>query len=443
MPIDRTLRTLCLFAALTSSPALYAQTPDPLLQLVDMLKANGTLTEQQHAMLADAIRQRLASAPPPAAPPDDGAVIVRNKGSLEVTTMDGEFSTEIGGTLMIDAARYFENANELGSGTELRRAKIGLEGTLFGDWGYEFDIDFSDDEVDIDDAYIAYNGLTAWSFRFGQHKEHFSLEEQTSIANTTFMERALPNELVPGRAIGVSAGWRGEQITATGGLFAESADSDPDDEFNEGWGASGRLTFAPYATETRALHFGAALAYREPDEEQEIRLESRAETHITGVEHLDTGKIKDVTRSHLYGVEAAWVKGPVSLQGEWMELEVERRDSDTLSFDGWYLQFSWFLTGESRDYQQAGGNFGRVRPIREFGAVELAGRFSELDLNDLDISGGRQNNLTLGLNWYLNPNLRMAANYIIVNNDLNADQDGDVAGDDDFDVMQLRMQYDF
>ncbi len=72
------------------------------------------------------------------------------------------------------------------------------------------------------------------------------------------------------------------------------------------------------------------------------------------------------------------------------------------------------------------------------GAWEVGLRYSHIDLNDEGISGGEEDNITVGLNWYLNPNVRMMFNYV------NADLE-DRAGipDGDADIFQTRFQIDF
>lgn len=47
------------------------------------------------------------------------------------------------------------------------------------------------------------------------------------------------------------------------------------------------------------------------------------------------------------------------------------------------------------------------------------------------------------MNWYLNPHMRLMANYIFVDNDKNADADGDLTGNDDPGIFQTRFQIDF
>ncbi|MES9818471.1 MAG: porin [Candidatus Thiodiazotropha sp.] len=370
-------------------------------------------------------------------------LVINTKGGFEVTTTDGEFSLQLGGRILADAAVYDEDKNALGNGSELRDLRLDLEGRLYADFIYEFSVDFSDGEADVKDAWFAYDAIFPWRFSVGHFKEPFSLEEMTGKRYLTFMERALPNAFVPGRSMGIGAQWSGEQMTFAAGLFGDEYDDDTDDEGDEGWGVTGRWTYAPLAEDRSAFHMGIAASYRKLDDEQEVRIDTRPESHLTDIRYLDTGKLKQSRSSALLGLEGAWVSGPFSLQGEWMQAKIERDEGTEPTFEGWYLQVSWFLTGESRRYKQRSAKFGRIRPLLDHGAVEVAARLSSLDLNDGEIEGGSSDNITLGINWYINRQIRLMANTIFVDNDSHADADGDLEGEDTPSILQIRAEVDF
>jgi phosphate-selective porin OprO/OprP len=369
--------------------------------------------------------------------------VLKTKGGLEVTTTDGEFSIALGGRILADVAVYDEDRNDLGNGSELRDLRLDLEGRLYADYIYEISVDFADGDADVKDAWFAYDAHYPWQFTVGHFKEPFSLEELTSKRYLTFMERALPNVLAPGRRMGISAHWSGEQLTFTTGLFGDDYNDDTDDEGDEGWGITSRLTYAPLAEVRSALHLGIAASYRKQDDEKKVRIDTRPESHLTDIRYLDTGKLEQIRATTLLGLEGAWVSGPFSLQGEWMQNQIEADEGEDLIFNGWYLQASWFLTGESRRYKQGMATFGRVHPLLDHGAVEVAVRFSTLDLNDENIEGGSSDNITLGINWYINQQIRLMMNTIFLDNDSYADADGDVDGDDKPSIFQLRAQVDF
>ena len=77
---------------------------------------------------------------------------------------------------------------------ELRRARLGVEGVVFYDWKYKFEIDFAGDEVAIKDAYVAYanwiDSIELSEIRAGNQYVYTSLEQITSSRFITFMERA-------------------------------------------------------------------------------------------------------------------------------------------------------------------------------------------------------------------------------------------------------------
>lgn len=412
-----------------------AATPEDA-ELLKVLLKNGAITQAQYDQLA-------AEAPEQANPPVD--IKVSTDGGLQASTYDGKFAFKLGGVFASDLAIYDENKNPLGNGTEIRSARIEMEGTLYSDWDYEFSVDFAQAEVEVKDAFLSYKGLRSLEFQVGQFKAPFSLEEMGSRKHLTFMERALPNEFVPDRRMGAAVRYRSSLWTVAAGIFGEAFGEDVEDEGDEGWATSGRFTFAPIQSDKRLFHIGASAAYMVPNAEKEIRLRTGPESHLTEVTYLNTGRIRDVRHQVSYGIESAIIYGPFSLQWEYMHASLNlEEETDAPSFQGGYVFASWMLTGESRNYKPGRGAFGRIKPDRTYGALELAVRYSVLDLNSRPlVLGGREDNITVACNWHLNRNIRLMTNYVLFNNDLHANDRGDLDEDDDAGVFQARVQVDF
>ncbi len=394
--------------------------------LLDILLENKTITREQYEVLKK----------------DRGPGNSQNLGKgLGFKSPKGDFSYKIGGRLMLDAVFYDKDSRPLGSGTELRRGRIFIAGKMYDDWRFKGNYDFSGNSVSVKDAWIGYAGLESFFIQIGHFKEPFSLEEQTSSKYITFMERALPNVFAPGRNIGIGFMTHGDNWTLSAGAFGEGAGDQRTDD--EGYGVSGRVTFAPLHQKDRALHFGFGTAFRVPDVAGgNVSFSERPESHVTSVKLVDTGIIEKALSYDTVGFETALVWGSFSIQGEYMVSHVNREGAvPNLDFNGLYAYFSWFLTGESRVYSAVNGKFGRVKPLSNagadgIGAWEFGIRYSKLDLNSGVVSGGEEENVTFGLNWYVNPRLRFMANYIFVETDANA-------GHEDPKVFQMRAQVDF
>ena len=367
-------------------------------------------------------------------------VNVETEGGLSVETVDGAFAFKLGGNLWVDGAVYDQDKTPLGNGLELRRARLKLEGRLFRDWGFQAEYGFAGNEAEVKDAYLAYEGFDGLAIKLGQFKVPFSLEEQTSGSNITFMERALPVEAFsPGRKLGVGIMSGDKHWSAAAGLFGEAVGDDASDEGDSGWSAAARGTYAPIDSKGRLVHLGASVDYGETNADNEVRYRTRPETHVSDQRLVDTGDIDQVSDTLRWGLEAASALGPLSLQSEYIQAEAGRRaDLPNLEFDGWYVFGSWILTGEERRYDDKQGRFEGVEPEGPYGAWEAALRYSRVELSDAEIRGGKENDVTLGLNWYLNDNLRFMANYIWVDADPNKDGESDRP-----DVFQVRAQLDF
>ena len=371
-----------------------------------------------------------------------GSSINKTKNTLEYEARDGDWKIKIGGRFMLDAAKYFDDdPPSLESGIEVRRARLFISGTLKQYWDFKVEYDFVGTgkkkalDDGLKDAYIAYTGLKPVTITVGNMKEPFSLEELTSSNYYTFMERTLPNALSAGRNLGIRLNAYGEKWTASAGLFGGSL-AQP---VLDGHAVTGRVTFSPVHEKDRVVHLGLAGSWRSSNDDDVVRFRSRPESHITDIRLVDT-KSFDTEDFFRVGVEAAVVKGPVSLQAEYLRVNVNREipGNPDIDLDGYYVEASWFITGESRNYNFKGGNFKGIKPKASFGsngagAWQVASRFSSIDLSNNDIIGGKQDNFTLGLNWYPTTYTRLAFNYIKV-----LDVDGGSFDGTDPDIVQAR-----
>lgn len=399
-------------------------------ELIETLHDNGTIDDAAYQRLraaaaadAGSLRQPpavVAKTPTPKAAAPASSVSTKG-GMLKFSSADGDDQFQVGGRIEVDGAVYATDKRELGNGTELRRARLFMAGKINDIWGFKSEFDFAGGKVGLTDVYIQ-NTLFPWTITLGHFKEYYSLEQQTSEKYITFMERSLPGAFFPGRNLGLGLTNGGDTWSASFGMFGEGFKTNNDTagkEQDAGYGTTGRVTWAPFGGGDHVLHLGASASYRKLNDSNILRYSSRPESNITNVRLVDTGVIDDTDSRTLYGLEAAGVVGPWSAQGEYFLANANRRSGGSVNFNGWYVQTAYVLTGESRNYHPATGTFGRFKPARSVsaggpGAWQLAARLSEVDLNDGTINGGKERNLTFGVNWFLEPTLRLSLNYVNV-----------------------------
>jgi phosphate-selective porin OprO/OprP len=396
------------------------------------LKDNAIKALQEHAAVDSA--------------PDSVNVKLDKKG-LNFETNDKNFKFKLGGRIHADA-NYSNNDNfvttgtathaEANDGTEFRRARIDFTGTFFKDWNFKTQADFADNSVAMKDLYLQYTGLEYADVTGGQQKQNFSRELLESSNDLMFTERSLMNVLnapVVDRSIGLNfqskakTGW-----TAAAGVFgnsitpARTTGTEVANAGDEGFGISGRATYAPIEEKTKVVHLGVAGNYRKPDDNGDVA-QSKAlrfdyETdHMSNLFLIDK-TVNDVDNMKMLGLEASGLYGPFSAGAEYTRMWIDRKQKGTsllngnhdLELDGWYADAAWTITGESRKYKQ--GRFYKLDPAKNFslknggwGAWELATRYSAVDLDDGSFTGGKISNVTVALNWYFNSNFRLMGDY--------------------------------
>ncbi|MFD0322070.1 OprO/OprP family phosphate-selective porin [Lysobacter gummosus] len=280
------------------------------------------------------------------------------------------------------------------------------------------------------DNFLRLSSKVGGDLRIGQFKTPVGYEESAVGSNaSTFMERALPVGLMyEGRRLGVDwtydklPGWYINAALMSGGDLQGN---------NDGRTLGARVVFNPIKTDADVIHLGLSASNEKRDDDQ-ARARVRPEAALTDVRLVDSGALGHVEAINRQGLEAIWRHGPLLVQSEYLRMGVDRYGQPDYSTDGYYIAGSWVLTGEARPYKNSG--FGNLKPSRAFGAVEVAVRYSQVDLDDRGVAlGGRQRDWTLGANWYIGQHFKLQANYIWADSKRRGLQL-------DPDIAQLRMQ---
>lgn len=355
-------------------------------------------------------------------------------------------------------------------GTLMRRARFRTDGRLYENIEFACEVNFANiqdvSNVDNSTVQIGSVGLTDFyltfrevpvvgNVRVGHVQAPVSLERYSSSNAWYYMERSSmfdaffnPNDYQNGVVVfdsyfddrvtlAGSAAWIGKANVQS---FAFGA--------NEGkYGYSARVTALPFYADDgcRLLHVGGGY-FHQTLVDHRFSVASRPLLRA-GAGGGDTpnlifsGTYYTPNGADVANAEAALVHGPLSLSSEYAVTYVgdvfEQPDftgsRGDVTYHAAYVEGGFFITpGDRRRYDKKTGTWARTTPARNafyassgcpagFGAVQLVARYTYLNLLGGDpvltpTSGGaragRQDDLTVGVNWYLNSQTWFMVNYV-------------------------------
>lgn len=381
--------------ALTASNAAFAQSAQDLQNQIDALQNRINQMKEAVAAANDA-----ASGDP---------IKVKWEPAPSFSSPDGLFEMNVGGRLFVDFAQASDKNDTMDvAATEVRQARLGVKGTAWGDVKYKLEVEFGGSGgASLTDATIGWKAVTV-----GHFKPSVSLEEPTSETNMTFQERASFTDAFGfSRNIGVALNHNMNGFGFTVGAFRGKQSSS---EADEGSILAARVFYGGEADALK-FHIGGSARLRNGGD-RTFGYKQFAVSHLTN-NFLNTGTI--AKKDNFYGLELAMVYDVFSLQGEYGSLKADMIDptvSADPTFNGGYISASWFLTGETRNYDAKKGAFGSVKPKASVfeggaGAWQLAARYDFIDLSDKNIAGGKQTSYLFGVNWLLNKHTRVQLGY--------------------------------
>ena len=351
------------------------------------------------------------------------------KNGLRMDSANGAFKLRIGGRIQSDWSWFANNQDfqdasgkQIEAGTEFRRARLHVGGTMYKNVEFMAEYDFAGGAVGFREVWIGLRPCGTGLLQVGSMKEPFGLEWLTSDLFTAFMERSSGNDaLVPGYNTGImwSDTFAEDRVAYAVGVFRDANDAGDDvGNANSGeYNFTGRVTGRPWIGDTpdQWFHLGVGASRRTPSNDS-VQYKSRPELHLAPV-MVDTGVI-DAGSAVLWEGETAFSMGQFWASAEYFLTNMRAQDMRDPNFHAWNVQAGYFLTGESRPYNAKKGVFDRVTPKANLddaggsGAWELAARYDVLDLNDAGVNGGKMKIVTLGVNWYLNPNTKVQLGWV-------------------------------
>ncbi|MGE0606898.1 MAG: OprO/OprP family phosphate-selective porin [Pirellulales bacterium] len=406
----------------------------------------------------------------------------------------------LGGFFHLDSGFFSQDANNVATlgdiqdGVGFRRARLQASGSVAEFTNFNLEMDFAiagrPSFMDVwgEQTHLPYFG----NVRIGQFRQPLCMDALTSVKQLEFLERSLPFQaFVPFRRVGIMAYDKSEDEMwtwaysgyKTGG-FAELplGDSRFATDIGDvgGYSASTRITHLLHYDEGAdgryLLHVGGGYNYSRitaggPTGNRydarvipEFFVGDPAGGGLTAAGtpfFADTG-VLSADAFHLYNVELAGQYGPTHFQAEYMGTAVHQTAGPMVYYDGAYIQAGYFLTGEHRSYNRMFGVFDKITPYTEFfgigrnkgicgwGAWEIAGRWSYVNLNNSAAmptfaaatipptpNPGRLHDTTLGINWYWNAYASVQFNWI------HCFLDNNLTGNSHCDIFATRFQLGF
>ncbi|HEY1962645.1 MAG TPA: porin [Rhizomicrobium sp.] len=204
-----------------------------------------------------------------------------------------------------------------------------------------------------------------------------------------------------------------------------------------------------------------------------VTLQDRPEFREDGDRLISSGKI-NARNASMWAVSGGANFENFYVGGEYAHFDVDRLpvksggdlifNDDNPGFNGWYVEGTWVITGEPKSYTVTAtnnevGGFGAPKVASPFsfsgdswGAWELTGRYSDTDLNwnknriasgltQAGIPGGEERILMVGLNWYLNNNVKLQVNDGITHVSKIASAGSNVQTGQNLNILGVRLQF--
>jgi phosphate-selective porin OprO/OprP len=404
-----------------AEPQAAPQTPE---ERIDTLDQQLRILARQLEIEKEAATAAQATAP----------VAVAGAGGFELRSADSAFRLRIRGYLHADSRYYGGDDDNRGTDTFLlRRARPIVEATFFKIFDFRIMTDFGGGTAVVQDAYLDARFAKVFNLRAGKQKPPLGQERLLSATDILFIERALPTALVPNRDVGVQVygdlvPWLTYQVGVFNGVIdGGSGDVDTADSKD----VVGRLLFSPFKTggherlQSLTIGIGGSGGKEVGTVAAPALAQLRSGGQLVWFRYRTDGTVPNTTVADgsrtRFTTHGQYYLGQLGLQAEYVVSRQEVRratTADEIEQQSWQLTGSWVLTGETATGRAIAPRK-PFAPGKGWGAFEIVARANALTVDDAafpvfanpDAAARQASAAGVGLNWYLNRNVKIAADY--------------------------------
>ena len=365
------------------------------------------------------------------------ASVSAGKEGFFIRSADNAYSLRLGGNIQLDSRWYQDKTDPLGGTTDqfiLRKVRPVIEGVFYDKIAFRIMSDFGQGTTVLQDAYIEYRHNKAVNIRAGKYKPPIGLERLQADAETEFVERSLPTNLVPNRDLGIQLGGSvfSDTLSYQIGVFNGNIDnSTVDADTNDQKDYLARVFAEPFRNSPGFFQgLGVGIAYGIGTQQGTLAAANLPQYKTVGQQNFfvySAGAFADGTRERVTP-QAYFFNGPYGLMAEYVASEQKVTRSTNVKrdvgSDAWQVSLYWVLTGEDASFR----NPNPAKPYSiggsGWGAVELVARYAAQTIDDEAfigtagtrlanpaVSAHEARNAGIGANWYFSRNFKIQVNY--------------------------------
>ncbi|HWA26148.1 MAG TPA: porin, partial [Lacunisphaera sp.] len=360
---------------------------------------------------------------------------------VEITSGDTQHSLRLRGLVQADY-RWYDAANDPADSFLLRRARLIFEGKFNNIFSYVVQPELAG-TIQILDAYAQANFSPEFAVRAGKFKTPVGLEQLQSDAVAFFNERSVATGLTPNRDVGLQI--QGDILNKTVNYAVAVLNGVPDGANNVTGGVdfdtdktyAARLFATPFVNNRdsflNGLGIGIGVSSGDYGTVNGRTAGYRTDGQQTFFTYLtnattDADNVKAAGKGLVWSPQGYFYRGPLGVLGEYVvsSFDVQRGSLGVREVQnfGYNLSVGYVLTGEDSTYRGVTPKTVFKPSAGSWGAFEVVGRVSGVDVDDTVFNGGTAGRLAnpnvsatkltaygLGLNWYLSRSVRANFNF--------------------------------